>query len=403
MRRQLSERASFVVAAAVVAHTLWTSTAPSMTYPVYAEQWQLSTYITTVIFAVYPVTVVIVMVVFGNLSDQIGRRRAMLYGVTASAAGVLLFAVAGNVTELLVGRVLMGVGVGLSAGPSAAALVDFAGDGKASEASTTTIVAQAFGFAAALLIGGTFTEYLPYPTRLSFVLLFVLLLGLLAAVWLIPEPAGEAPTSKWQPSLPHVPADIRVAFAYAALAVMTAYSHGVIIGSIGSQIASKLVESRNAFVNGVALALFPIALGAAGLVVRGWPATRAIAMGASASIAGSVLLIVAVERHGLASFVLATTVSGVGYALMVYGGIAVVAASTQKQVRGGVMSATLLFAYLCSGALALLSGRIASTLSMTAAALTASAIMVVLCLSVIGWTITRPPKNQSTADALSPR
>jgi hypothetical protein len=43
----LGRSASFWVSAAVVAHTLWTSAAPAMTYPLYAAQWGLTPTATT--------------------------------------------------------------------------------------------------------------------------------------------------------------------------------------------------------------------------------------------------------------------------------------------------------------------------------------------------------------------
>jgi hypothetical protein len=49
---ELGPRASFWVAAGVVAHTLWTSAAPAMTYPLFAEQWHLTHSVTTAIFAI---------------------------------------------------------------------------------------------------------------------------------------------------------------------------------------------------------------------------------------------------------------------------------------------------------------------------------------------------------------
>lgn len=57
-------RASFWTAAAVVAHTLWTSAAPAMTYPLYAREWGLTPLATTAIFAIYPIFVVMVLVGF---------------------------------------------------------------------------------------------------------------------------------------------------------------------------------------------------------------------------------------------------------------------------------------------------------------------------------------------------
>ena len=110
------------MSAGVVAHTLWTSAAPAMAYRLYAQEWHLSHTVTTGIFAIYPIVVVAVLIAFGDLSDHIGRRTTMLMGLAASLAGTLLFAVAPNVLWLFAGRALMGVGVGLTAGPSTAAV-----------------------------------------------------------------------------------------------------------------------------------------------------------------------------------------------------------------------------------------------------------------------------------------
>src|SRR6476620_11388568 len=48
---ELGQRTSFWVAAGVVAHTLWTRAAPAMTYPLFAEEWNLTHTVTTGVFA----------------------------------------------------------------------------------------------------------------------------------------------------------------------------------------------------------------------------------------------------------------------------------------------------------------------------------------------------------------
>ncbi|HEY4813322.1 MAG TPA: hypothetical protein VIH58_01525 [Chthoniobacterales bacterium] len=65
----LGQRASFWIAAAVVVHTLWTSAAPAMSYPLYAAEWRLTPAVTTSIFAVYPLVVVTTLIMFGDISD----------------------------------------------------------------------------------------------------------------------------------------------------------------------------------------------------------------------------------------------------------------------------------------------------------------------------------------------
>ena len=54
----------------------------------------------------------------------------MLLGLGASLTGVLLFAAAPNVSWIFVGRAFMRVGVGRSAEPSAAAMVEFSPPGQ---------------------------------------------------------------------------------------------------------------------------------------------------------------------------------------------------------------------------------------------------------------------------------
>src|SRR5260221_10283842 len=102
--RTLGRRASFWVAAAVVAHTLWTSAAPSMTYPLYASEWGLTHTVTTAIFAVFPLVVVAVLMFLGDISDYIGRRSAILIGLTSSLVGTASFAIAPSVFWVFVGR-----------------------------------------------------------------------------------------------------------------------------------------------------------------------------------------------------------------------------------------------------------------------------------------------------------
>ena len=73
--------ASFWTAAAVAALALWTSGAPSVSYPLYAAEWHLTPTTTNAIFAVYPIVLVVVLIVLGDLSDHIGRRASIVLGL----------------------------------------------------------------------------------------------------------------------------------------------------------------------------------------------------------------------------------------------------------------------------------------------------------------------------------
>src|SRR5690349_17477850 len=120
----LSKRGTFWTAALVLALCLWASGAPSVLYPVYAAEWNLTPVVTTSVFGAYPLALLLVLFFFGSISDTIGRRRAILVGVALIAASAAVFAIAPNVGFLYLGRVLQGVGTGLAIGAASASLVE---------------------------------------------------------------------------------------------------------------------------------------------------------------------------------------------------------------------------------------------------------------------------------------
>jgi MFS family permease len=388
---ELGQRMSFWVAAGVVAHTLWTSAAPAMTYALFAEEWHLTHTVTTGVFAIYPIVVAAVLVGFGDVSDYVGRRTAILWGVGASLVGTLLFALAPNVLWLFAGRAFMGIGVGLTASPSTAAMVEFSGPGAAKRAATITTAAQAVGFAAALLLGGALVQYAPLPTRLNFWVLFAILAALFTAAWFLPRHSGSEALGRWRPKAPFIPNHLRTAFAVAAAAVTSAYTHGVLILSLGGQVARDLVGSPNTLVNGAALSLFAIASAVVGIGARTLQPRTAMTGGAAASAAGMALLAVAVTRHHLLVFLAATVISGAGYSLLFFGGLETINSAAPAEHRGGVLSAIYLLAYVSLGAVSLLLGAVATAHGLAFAVnLGAGVIALFSVITVALVAITRP-------------
>src|ERR1700682_6108310 len=222
----LGRRASFWVAAAVIAHTLWTSAAPSLTYPLYASEWGLTHTVTTAIFAVFPIVVVAVLIFSGDISDYMGRRSTILIGLGSSLLGTALFAIAPSVLWVFVGRAFIGLGVGLCAGPAAAALLEFSAAGQESRASSINTLAQAVGLALATIVGGALIQNAPFPTHLNFWVLWVVLASLFAATWFLPRTVSNKAPGRWQPKLPSIPRGIRKIFAVSAIAAAPGYVMG---------------------------------------------------------------------------------------------------------------------------------------------------------------------------------
>ena len=401
--RTLGRRASFWVATAVVVHTLWASAAPSMTYPLYASEWNLTHTATTAIFAVFPIVVVAVLMFSGDVSDYIGRRSTLLIGLSSSLLGTALFAVAPSILWVFAGRAFIGLGVGLCAGPAAAALLEFSAVGQETRASSLNTVAQATGLALATIVGGGLIQFAPYPTHLNFWVLLVVLAILFAFAWFLSRTVSNKALGRWQPKLPSIPRGIRKIFAASSIAAATGYVIGGLMMSLGAQIAHDLVGSDNVLVNGVAIALFAVAAGVVTIPGRRLTSRVAITVGAISSILGTGLLALATARHALPIFVAAATAGGMGFSLMYSGGLGLINANAPADRRGAVLSALYSVAFAMQAAVVLLLGATATTWGLGLAVDLGAVAIAVLGICTIGLAlsikgpVTREPVLQKGA------
>ena len=78
--------------AAVLVLLFFVAAAPSPLYGVYQAQWRFSAITLTEVFAVYALFLLVALLVFGSVSDYLGRRRVILAGLamTAGACGLFL-------------------------------------------------------------------------------------------------------------------------------------------------------------------------------------------------------------------------------------------------------------------------------------------------------------------------
>ncbi|MFJ5830768.1 MFS transporter [Streptomyces sp. NPDC093089] len=92
------------------------TTVPTPLYPLYGERFGFSPMTVTVVFAVYAMGVVAGLLVFGRLSDQVGRRPVLIGAVLLAAAAAGVFLGAEQVGALLVARVVSGFSAALVTG-----------------------------------------------------------------------------------------------------------------------------------------------------------------------------------------------------------------------------------------------------------------------------------------------
>lgn len=86
----------FRVVGAVLVLLMLSSSVPSALYVLYQQEWGLSSGVITVVFAVYAVTVLAGLLLFGSLSDTLGRRPVLAASLVLAIVSMGLFAGAGG-------------------------------------------------------------------------------------------------------------------------------------------------------------------------------------------------------------------------------------------------------------------------------------------------------------------
>ena len=116
---QLSKRMAIVAVAAMIGVMFAGSTLVTSLYAIYKQKIGFSGITLTVIYAAYVVGNLGALLVFGRLSDQIGRRLAALPALAVAVLSTLVFLFSDGIAALFLARALSGLGIGIAAGRSA--------------------------------------------------------------------------------------------------------------------------------------------------------------------------------------------------------------------------------------------------------------------------------------------
>lgn len=379
-------RGAFWSAAAVLALALWSSGAPSVLYPMYQDQWNLNPAIITAVFATYQVALVVVLLVFGNLSDRLGRRIVMIWGVGFIAASAVLFALAPNVVFLFAGRVLQGAGAGLAMGAATAALVEHNISHNSKFASSLATIATASGLTLALVISGFLAWIAPLPLFWSYLVLLVLTVLTILALGRTPNdrPVEPAP---WRFAALGIATGQRRIFSIATLGVALAYGVGAIFLSLGAHLIRQFAQTDNTLLIGLLLGCSSAAIGATALLLTRVAPQKCIWVGAVLTVISLTVMLWAAASGSVGVFLLWCLTGGAAYSLTFTGGLGLINQHAPAERRGATLSLLYLYAYLLQAGTAIGVGILATTThlgtAVSIAAIALSVVSVVLLVLVI--------------------
>lgn len=362
----LSDRSAFALLASLAISFLAGSSAPTPLYAIYQARWGFSPIMTTVVFGVYALAVLISLLTVGRLSDHVGRRPVLIVATLVQALTMLLFATADGLSTLIAARVIQGLSTGAALGAIGAGLVDL----DRTKGTLANSVAPMLGTATGALISGLFVQYLPLPNQLVYgVLLLAFLLQAVGTV-LMPEPSVPRPgaLASLRPQL-SLPAELYAPMLVAAPLLVAAWSFVGFYGSLGPALLKQLFGHGSVLLGGFTLFTMASSGALAVLVLRAKAGREMMLIGAAALFAGVALTLVAVQAGSPTLFFLGTAVAGAGFGTSFQGAVRNLIPNAPAHARAGVLSVIFLISYLAMGVPAIAAGfRVVATHDLTATA-----------------------------------
>jgi Major Facilitator Superfamily len=403
-RPGLPPAAAFWLVAGAWFLLLFAAAAPSPLYGVYQAQWRFSAITLTAVFGVYALGLLASLLVFGSVSDYLGRRRVIAVALAAGAGACGLFLAAHGVGLLFAARALTGAAVGTAASAAGAALIDLQPEGSG-RGPVVTGAANLLGLGIGGLGTSVLVQYGPAPTHLIWWLLLGAFAVAAVAVMAIPETAAERPgvLASLRPRMA-VPRQARRTFAVALPYMIAAPALSGFYLSLGPSLATQVLGSRDLLWGGLVIFLVTGIAAVATVALRGISGPAAMLAGCLALLAGAVMSLAAIQAASAAAFLAGTAVAGAGLGIgFILGAYRILTRLAEPGQRASLIAAIWIVFFLAFSVPVVIAGVATTHFGLHRTAVVYSAALAVLAAAAAGSFLLRPRPSREQLSAKEKR
>ena len=382
VRAVVSRNTGFGLVAYAFLVTMIGTTLPTPLYPLYEQRYSFGELMVTVIFAVYALGVIAGLLVFGNLSDEIGRKPVLLTGLAFSAISALLFVFAGSLVPIFAGRVVSGLSAGVFTGTATAMLVDLAPGGRRRMASFVAVVVNLGGLGLGTLLSGLLADHARSPLRLPFIVDLVLLVPAVLGLVVTPETV-QRHAFRLRFQRLSVPPEVRSVFIRGATAGFGSFAVAGVFSSVAPVFLGAILgRTSHALAGAIVFILFSASI-VGQLLVSRLSDRRALILGCALLAGGVGLLALALWIESLAALIASASVVGLGPGLVIGAGLAAINQRAPVEHRGETASSFFVVMYVGLSLPVIGVGVAANAWSLRGAGIAFSAAVAALVLTVL--------------------
>jgi MFS family permease len=354
---------AFPAASLAFAAVFVASAAPIPLYELYRHEDGLSKSDLSLSAVGYFVAAVTGLLVFGRLSDFLGRRLVSIAALALAVAGCLILLGLDGVAPLVGGRVLHGLAAGIAASGIAAYVVDTAPRQRL--AAAVTAGAPMAGLTVGALGAGALVQYAPHPRQLAYVVAIALAAVcaglLLASRDSVVRTPGALASLRPQFAVPRA---ARRLLPVAAAVFVSTWALGGFYNAFAPTVTATQLGTSNALVAALVYASYiaPASLGAS-LAGRFSPPT-AQRIGMTGFALAIVALVGALRLGSVAPFLAAGFAAGVAQGIAFAGSLRGLLATATPAERAGLLSVVYAISYVGAALPSLVAGQLVRTFSL---------------------------------------
>lgn len=357
---------AFVVASAALIAVFMSSGTPIPLYNTFRVADGITDADLALTTVLYLVATALSLLVFGRLSNHLGRRPVVIAAVVFSVAGCLVLAQVHTLPMLVGGRVLQGLACGIASSAAGAMVIDLAPTTRLPWLpAVITSSAPPFAIPFGALASGVLIEYGTAPRTLGLTLVAILLAVCGVLLFACPETVRRTPGTlrSLRPRV-YIPTGAGRLMLAAGGTLVATWSFTGFYQAFAPGLAADYLGTTDALMIAVVFASVIVLAPLGGTFTSGLTPVHAQRAGLLVFVAGTVAIMAALHAAAIVPFLVASALAGIAQGAANSGGMRGVLADIAPTDRAGTLATLYLISYSGGALPGLVAGKLSQTMSL---------------------------------------